>query len=195
MIQKSETGTADRILQTAIELMKDKGFKAVSIKEIAQSAQVSEMTIFRHFETKKRLLETAIEKHSIVTSFQHLFETQITWDLEKDLYLIASTYLDQMEANRSIFLISVQERTTMPELSHHVSHNPKKLKQFLAHYFQVMSEKKKAKIEDPDKQAISFLTFFFGYFSSLTFLGNQFITDTKEDFIQHCVQTYCRGIT
>ncbi|WP_028778668.1 TetR/AcrR family transcriptional regulator [Shimazuella kribbensis] len=191
---KTEQGTADRILQTAIQLMKDKGFKSVTIKEIAKAAQVSEMTIFRHFETKKNLLEAAIEKHSIVSSFQHIFENQLVWDLEQDLTLIATTYLELMEANRPIFLIATQERTTMPELSKLISTNPKQLKQSLSQYFQVMSKKKKANIVNPDQQATSFLTFLFGYFCSLTFLGDQFITETRENFIRHCVQTYCHGI-
>lgn len=38
--------TSDKILQAALALMQDKGFQAVSVKEIAQHAEVSEMTVF-----------------------------------------------------------------------------------------------------------------------------------------------------
>jgi len=189
-----KTDTAERILQTALQLMQEKGFKAVSIKEIAQLAEVSEMTIFRHFATKKKLLETAIEHHSIIASFQAIFAHQIEWKLEKDLYLIAITYLELMEANRPIFLIAIQERSIMPELMDTVSKNPIQLKQQLALYFQTMQQKQKINIANPEQQAASFLTFLFGYFVSLTFLENKFIKEPKEQFVLHCVQTYCHGI-
>ncbi len=53
-MSKNKLSTSDRILQSALQLMKEKGFQPVTIKEIADAANVSEMTIFRHFETKKR---------------------------------------------------------------------------------------------------------------------------------------------
>jgi AcrR family transcriptional regulator len=190
----AKKSTTNRILQAALLLMKDKGFKAVSIKEIAHKAEVSEMTIFRHFATKKQLLEAVIEAHSIIPSFQKVIEEQMKWDLESDLSLIANTYLKQMEANRAIFLIAIQERTTMPEISTTVSKYPKQLMNYLSDYFQIMNAKQKTAIADPELQAKSFLTFLFGYFTSLTFLGDQFNDEKRETFLAHCVHTYCHGI-
>ncbi|MCD8508499.1 MAG: TetR/AcrR family transcriptional regulator [Bacillus sp. (in: Bacteria)] len=46
--------TEDRILHAAIDLMEQKGFKAVTTREIAIEAGFSEMTLFRHFGTKKK---------------------------------------------------------------------------------------------------------------------------------------------
>lgn len=51
------TGDARReqILQTAVELFSQKGFKGTTTKEIARVAGVSEAMVFRHFETKDAL--------------------------------------------------------------------------------------------------------------------------------------------
>src|SRR5699024_8203733 len=101
---EKKLSTADRILKSALQLMKDKGFNLVTIKDIADVANVSEMTIFRHFDTKKGVLEAAIKKNTVVPSFKQTFDKDIVWNLERDLRLIAYLYLDLMESNESICL-------------------------------------------------------------------------------------------
>jgi AcrR family transcriptional regulator len=51
------TGDARReqILETAVELLSQRGFKGTTTKEIAKAAGVSEAMVFRHFENKEAL--------------------------------------------------------------------------------------------------------------------------------------------
>lgn len=49
----------DQIIEAALLLFGEKGFSAVSIKEIAQLAGVSQVTIYNHFENKEGLVEKA----------------------------------------------------------------------------------------------------------------------------------------
>src|SRR5476649_2419945 len=51
------TGDARReqILQTAVDLFSQRGFKGTTTKEIARAAGVSEAMVFRHFATKDEL--------------------------------------------------------------------------------------------------------------------------------------------
>lgn len=117
MMPKNKLTTSDRILQSALQLMKEKGFQLVTIKEIAEAAKVSEMTVFRHFETKKGVLEAAIERNTVVPGFKQTLDKAIARDLKKDLLQIANLYLDLMERNESFCLIAVQERASMPGIS------------------------------------------------------------------------------
>jgi AcrR family transcriptional regulator len=48
--------THARIQQVALELFEASGFEAVTVAQIAQRAGVSEMTLFRHFDTKHGVL-------------------------------------------------------------------------------------------------------------------------------------------
>ncbi|MGM9987745.1 MAG: TetR/AcrR family transcriptional regulator [Bacillaceae bacterium] len=48
------------ILVAAVELISEKGYEKVSTAEIAKRAGVAEGTIFRHFKTKRHLLESII---------------------------------------------------------------------------------------------------------------------------------------
>lgn len=53
--------TPDRILQAAIKLFAQNGFRGTTTRQIAQTAQVNEALIFRHFPTKERLYSAIIE--------------------------------------------------------------------------------------------------------------------------------------
>ncbi|GAB2575303.1 TetR/AcrR family transcriptional regulator [Gracilibacillus alcaliphilus] len=193
-MHEQKISTADRILQAALQLMKDKGFNLVTIKEIADAANVSEMTVFRHFETKKGVLEAAIEKNKVVPSFKHTFTKHITWELEQDLSLIAHAYLDVMEGNESICLIAIQERFTLPELADLISDHTEQLKVAITEYFDQMQAKGKMMTLDSYTQASMFLAMLFSFFMSTALWEKRFINMAKEEFIANSVRTFCHGI-
>ncbi|MFZ7942853.1 TetR/AcrR family transcriptional regulator [Neobacillus sp. 19] len=104
------TDTSDRLLFSAINLIAEKGYKAVSTKEIAKEASVSEMTLFRHFGTKQGILEAAIDRFYYSTSMKELFDKNIVWDLEKDLLMISEAYHKLMKKNQKVILIAYKGR-------------------------------------------------------------------------------------
>lgn len=57
------TGDARReqILETAVTLFSQKGFKGTTTKEIAKAAGVSEAMVFRHFENKEALYDALLD--------------------------------------------------------------------------------------------------------------------------------------
>lgn len=54
----------EQILQTAVDLFSQKGFKGTTTKEIARAAGVSEAIIFRHFATKHELYGAILQSKS-----------------------------------------------------------------------------------------------------------------------------------
>ncbi|CAH2213116.1 TetR/AcrR family transcriptional regulator [Tepidibacter aestuarii] len=52
--------TRKKILQAAIEVFAEKGFSSTTTLEIAQKAQVAEVTLFRHFPKKRDILHFAV---------------------------------------------------------------------------------------------------------------------------------------
>lgn len=186
--------TSDKILQSALILMQVKGYQSVSIKEIAGHAKVSEMTVFRHFKTKMGVLKSAVERYSYIPCFEKIFEEKIVWDLEKDLKLIAESYLDLMHKNKSIFLIAIQERITLPELNQIITQNTKHLKGLLTSYFTTMQEKNKIKDLNTEEQAIIFLTTLYGYFSSTSLWEDHFLHEWKESFLVNTVNLFCKAL-
>ena len=59
-MKKSEE-TKQKILETTIETISEKGYAPTTTKEIAERAGVSEGTIFKYFGSKKELLRKIVE--------------------------------------------------------------------------------------------------------------------------------------
>lgn len=192
-MSRSELNTTDKILQAAIGLMEKKSFQSVTMKEIATVAQVSEMTVFRHFENKKNLLEAAVKKYSYILSMQEIFLTKIIWNLEEDLLLISKIYHEGMKKNKSIFLIGVHERNTMPEIRKLSLEYPRQLKKLLVDYFVAMQQKNRMVKSDAEAQAIAFMFMNFGYFFA-TVIGEEITDIPSETFIKESVQIFARGL-
>ncbi|MFC5588976.1 TetR/AcrR family transcriptional regulator [Sporosarcina soli] len=186
--------TSDKILQAALTLMQDKGYQSVTIKEIAQHADVSEMTVFRHFKTKMGVFESAVEKFSYIPRFEKIFAEYIVWDLETDLTLIAKSYFELMNKNKSIFLIAIQERSDFPELNQAIAKNTMKLKELIIAYFTSMQERNRMKETNVEAQAIIFLTTLYGYFSSTSLWKDHFLHEWEESFLSNTIHLFCEAL-
>ena len=186
--------TSNKILQAALTLMQEKGYQKVSVKEIAQHAEVSEMTVFRHFKTKMGVFESAVEKFSYIPCFEEIFTNQIVWDLETDLTLIAKSYLDLMNRNKPIFLIAIQERSKFPELNEVIAKNTMKLKGLIVSYFRSMRERNRIQETNAEAQAIVFLTTLYGYFSSTSLWKDHFLHEWEESFLVNTIDLFCEAL-
>lgn len=190
------TDTGEKILQVAIELMAKKGFNAVTTKEIAKEASVSEMTLFRHFGTKKKLLEEAVDRFYYTISFKKLFVDKIVWDLEKDLLLIAKTYHELMKRNRYVIHLALKEGGNIEGLLEQVNKHPRQLKELMINYFTRMQQDKKMIECDVEMYAMSFLYMHYGLFISRSFVSGETITSLSEDeFIKNSVTLFCGQLT
>ncbi len=84
--------TRNKILQATLSLIKKKGFRGVTTKEIAQHANVNDVTIFRHFGNKMNILDATIDEYSYIPSFEKIIHEEAVWSLEKDLQTITKIY-------------------------------------------------------------------------------------------------------
>ena len=183
--------TVPRILRAARDLMSERGYEHVTVKEIAQVAGVSEMTVFRKFDTKIGILKALIAEYSYMPYFEHFFDTQLSGDLAQDLTDIAENYLYFMTKNQAIFLISIQERGHLPELQDEVSQqHTQKLVRLLTNYFAKQQAQGNIRLQAADVLAHQFLTTLFGFFVSTT------LWDTRptSSFVASYIDTFVQGI-
>jgi Transcriptional regulator len=185
--------TADRIILAASELFQEKGFHAVSMKNIACQANVSEMTVFRHFSSKKQVLEAVIKKMSYIPQLREVFEGKICWDLESDLLLISETYQKIMTDNRLVFLITLREEKTIPEVGEFIRNGPPQFKSFLENYFSMMLEKKQIVESDAASLALAFMAINFGYFFFKA-CGHGMVDIADQRYIGTAVRLFAKGI-
>ncbi|SDM40384.1 TetR/AcrR family transcriptional regulator [Bacillus sp. OK048] len=190
------TDTSDRLLYAAINLISEKGYKAVSTKEIAKEASVSEMTLFRHFGTKQGMLEAAIDRFYYSASMKEIFDKNIVWDLEKDLLMISESYLRSMQKNKKVIHIAFKEGNSIEGLFNQINKHPRQLKELLINYFLEMKELGKIRfVGNLESLAMSYLYMVYGEFVSRNFVEGHEITSIDEnEFINTTVQLFVSAL-
>ncbi|MEC1521276.1 TetR/AcrR family transcriptional regulator [Neobacillus niacini] len=188
--------TDEKILKVAIDMIAKKGFKGATTKQIAEKAAVSEMTLFRHFPSKKKILEAAIDRYYYSFQMKELFEHKLIWNLEKDLLMIAETYHTIMKKNKNVIKIAIQEGHNVPGLLEQVNKHPRQLKELIEKYLEEMHKRNHIKDCDYELTAMNFLYMSYGLFISRSFVSGEIITSlSEEDVIKGSVQVFIDHLT
>lgn len=187
--------TKDRMLTAAIDLFAEKGYKAVTTKQIAKVASVNEVTLFRYFGSKQKLFEEALHKFNADVEVRKIFEKEIVWDLEKDLLFISKMYRDLMNKNKKIIRITIKDFIGLKEIEQPGLTFPRELKEILAEYFLEMQKRGKVIEGDPEMLAVIFLNTYFGEFVSFEVAKNGFTEISSEDFMMNSIQIFVKGFT
>ncbi|WP_045521921.1 TetR/AcrR family transcriptional regulator [Neobacillus niacini] len=188
--------TDEKILKVAIDMIAKKGFKGATTKQIAEKASVSEMTLFRHFPNKKKILEAAIDRYYYSFQMKELFEHKLIWDLEKDLLMIAETYHKIMKKNKNVIKIAIQEGHNVPGLLEQVNKHPRQLKDLIIKYLEEMNKRELIINADYELTAMNFLYMSYGLFISRSFVSGEIITSlSEEDVIKGSVHVFIDHLT
>ena len=114
------TSTRERILDAAMELFGQQGFKATSIVQIEKAAGLSEGSggIYHHFRNKQALLEAGIERHlgrlSALRDIQRILTD--LGDLTAELTVLGRYALAELDSEADLLRIVLAEARTRPEL-------------------------------------------------------------------------------
>jgi AcrR family transcriptional regulator len=106
--------THDRLLAAAARVFARDGLTGATTREIAREAGVNEVTLFRHFRSKQRLLDAVVQRNFGAPSADAAVETPPhTSDLKADLMAHARRYERMLQDN--LLLI----RAMIGEIHHH----------------------------------------------------------------------------
>lgn len=93
----------EKILQCALELFYARGYDAVGVQEIAETAGVTKPTLYYYFGSKKGLLETLLETEYAV--LRQALESA-SWyedDVPDMLYRVASAFVDYFVSHQKMY--------------------------------------------------------------------------------------------
>jgi len=186
--------TKDKIIEATLELVNEKGYKGATTKEIAERAGLNEVTLFRHFGSKKGIVEAVIEKYGFVDSFENKFEEEVIWEIEKDLKMLVREYQSLLEQKKTVILLSLKEAGKFPELDALIKHIPLKYIKILEHYFEIMVKKEKIKKVDPFTVATNFAFINFGYFLMKTRMNPGEEKFPIDDFIEKNINFFIESL-
>lgn len=186
------TTTEERILAATIDLMSEKGYTAVTTKEIAKAASVSEMTLFRYFESKQKILEAAVDQYSVSVPLEQVFQKKKIGELEHDLLLFSREYQEFIRTNKKVLTVLIKESAQMPVLKEKVIYkNPVHLKNLLIHYFVQMQNQGKMISMNPEIPALTIL-----YINFMGSLGMEPLLSSlqEEDYVLEAIRVFARGL-
>lgn len=191
-----QLNTSDKLILAAIDLIAEKGYHATTTKEIAAAAGVNEVTLFRHFGSKQKLLQAAFDKYHYGDEMTKLFQEKLVWDLQTDLLLISRTYHAIMARNRKMIMIGIKEGNNIPGLDEWASRHPQKLKHMLSDYLTAMQKQGKIRGDvNPVLQALSFMWMNYGAFVTGMSTGGVNAGVSADEFIEESVRTFVRALS
>jgi len=155
--------TRQRILEAARQEFSRHGYSGGTTRSIAAAAGVSELTLFRHFATKKNLFLAMVSRFSALPDLQNTLAESLTGDPQQDLKRIATAFLNTTIARRSEILMTLREAETLPELREISATVPRMQREMLAAYLQRQMERGLLRRMDPDLAAQTFLGMLFAY--------------------------------
>jgi len=187
-------GTAQRIIEAALQLISEKGYTAATTKTIAELAGVNEVTLFRHFGNKRGLLKAIIEQFSYYPLLQQEINHNETWELEKDLLNFSLKHFQFLMSIKDFVMIGFKESIQFPEISEEIANLPLLIKKELIHYFQEMHQQGKIREVDFEAAALSLIALNFGHFMSRARLGTIVSDLPTEELLQTSVSIFSRGL-
>ena len=129
-----EDETRERIIQGAAQVFAQKGYAGATTRKIAQAANVNEVTLFRHFGSKKNIFMAVIERFSALPGLQTTVENQLTGDYRQDLTKLGTHFLATMLKQRKAILMSLCTAERLPEIRDVVAQPPTQQQQMLSGY-------------------------------------------------------------
>ncbi len=191
-----ELHTSDQILAAAMELFSEKGYAAVTTKEIAAKAQVSEVTLFRYFETKKALYNKVFEKYVIKPGLDEAFNRESSWDLRIDLMNVALSFQNMIKGNLRLIRINMKDNHELFDFEHgrdNFKKDPDLVQEKLTVYFEDMKKKGKI-IGEPKILATDFILINVSLI--LTIIFGQDDPDVDPDkYMESLMDIFIRGIS
>lgn len=186
--------TQDKIIKATIELVNERGYKGATTKKIAERADVNEVTLFRHFGSKKGIVKAIIDKYGSIDEMETAFEEKIVWEVEEDLKMLVREYHSLLEQKKTVILLSLKEASEFPELDALTKHIPQNYINKLEKYFEIMIKKRKIKNVDPTTVATNFVLMNFGYFLMKTRINRVGEVYEIEDFLNKNIEFFIQSL-
>jgi outer membrane protein TolC len=129
----------NRILDAAIRVFAETGYRGATTRRIAQVADVNEVTLFRHFGSKEELLQQALQQVSLEEADIALPEEPV--DPERELTTWARTQHAHIMRMSSVIRTCMGESEEHPELARCAQNRPMRVANELSGYLKKLQKR------------------------------------------------------
>lgn len=186
--------TREKIINAAFQLFSTKGYLGTTTKEIAKLANVSEVTVFRHFKTKENIFDAVIQTKSFLSNLKSLIPKISSLSLKDALIEIALEYTKTLISKKGAIKIFFSEVDRYPNRIRE-SHNAlvDEMDRILTDF--LMS--KLSKYDEEDLKTITKMFWFiiFGYFLENEIIKNESLDlNTLRSVYEKKIVFFLKGI-
>ncbi|WP_298267996.1 TetR/AcrR family transcriptional regulator [Geobacter sp.] len=187
--------THERILETALGLFSTKGYQGASTREIAQEAGVAEVTLFRHFPSKERLLQEVLSRFSVLPSLKAYIPAALELPYEEALTGMADHLFDTLVQIKDWVRVMQAEVQRSPEKLLTVFHGfIDDLFDTYASFFRELQQRGNLGDFDPEYAARAFHGIVFCYFSIEELLHRkQYKANDRGEAIRQFMRIFALG--
>lgn len=189
--------TDQKILESTLKLISEKGYLGTTTKDIARSAGITEVTLFRHFGSKERLFEEVLICYTFLPKLKEVIsEIEGNSTNYKDtLNKIGVRFLETLKQRKSFVKILSSEMNVYPEKTRNVfSKFINETNKVLANYFKSQQDCGNIRKFSPEIAAQGFLGMLFSYFNvEEIVLGKNISRQKMEKVIQEFVGIFVQG--
>jgi AcrR family transcriptional regulator len=196
-MSRTSSSTRQRLINAALELFSSQGVTETTTRQIAELAQVNEVTLFRQFGNKQGLLLAVIEDSAVFTHLAESLREQVnqTSQLDQALKNYASDRLQVLEQIPELL------RSVVGEAGQYTLENRRALgrgitqaNRDVARYLATVIERDRLHTRLPPEKLSSLLNgMLFGYL--VIELTSEFheLWDDREDFLESLVDLFLHG--
>ena len=189
--------TREKILDAGLRLISKKGYLGATTREIAKTAGVAELTLFRHFSSKEKLFQEVINSYTFLPALKGLIPELKELDYRNALSVIAKKFLERLSERKELIKIMHSEIHLYPSKVKDIYHNfIVEMVGTLASYFRELQAGGMLRDFNPEMGARAFFGMFFSYFNSQEFLRQKEIKAADHDIvITGYIDIFIRGTT
>ncbi|HLE41228.1 MAG TPA: TetR/AcrR family transcriptional regulator [Nitrospirota bacterium] len=187
--------TKERLFDASLKLISEKGYLGATTREIAQEADVTELTLFRHFGSKERLFMEVLSKYTFLPKLKELLPELERLSYDDALRLVANKFLLTLKQRKPMIKIMYSEVNLYPEKIRQIYNKfITEIRMTLASYFASQQKKGVLRKVSPEVAARMFLGMLFSYFRTEEIMKGAGIPRQKmEKDIRELVDIFIHG--
>jgi AcrR family transcriptional regulator len=190
----STDDTRQRIIQAALQAFGETGYTRATTRAIAERAGVNEVTLFRHFGSKKNLLRACIQAGN-EAGFSETFQAHLTGDYAADIHLMARLQRESTLRGRDILRLLICEAQVVAELQAALAQGAEGNRALLADYFRQQIDAGIVRADlDPLTLAYGFVSLFSSYVLFEQLMGASMLPDIPaEQVVDSLASVFIQG--
>ncbi len=197
--------TEQKILDAATRVFASEGYAGATTRRIAQEANVTEVTLFRKFQSKENMLKEVLIRNrgNAISTLGSLFRIENDADLKTGLHTlgqnIAKVMKDKMRDKKDLMLVFmlIEEGRRRPEVARILSSTLSSVFQMnitrLSEYFEMQIKNKKMRNVNPRSAALAFVSYFAYTYMLRGVLGDDILGDDEGEF-EGFIDIFTEGI-